>query len=190
MSAYGFVLFIHFCALIAAFAASALTHFAESRMSAAPTVADVRNWAGLTERVAMAFPIAIVVLVGSGIYMVQAAWPWNAGWIDASLAGVFVLVINGPLIIGSRHRWIMRSLAVTGDGPVNPELARLVRDPLMRSASWANTILALGIVLVMVIKPSLAASIAILVVALIVGAAIAMPMRRPSNVAADTVVSD
>ncbi|MGH8426859.1 MAG: hypothetical protein ACRES7_02620 [Gammaproteobacteria bacterium] len=190
MSAYGFVLFIHFCALIAAFAASALTHFAESRMGAARTVAEVQSWAGLTEKVAMTFPIAIVVLVGSGIYMVQAAWPWNAGWIDASLAGVFVLVINGPLIIGSRHRRIMRFLAATGDGPVNPKLARLVHDPLMRSASWGSTILALGIVLVMVIKPSLATSIAILVVALIVGAAIAMPLRRSRSVAADTVVPD
>lgn len=190
MNAYGFVLFVHLCALIAAFAASALVHFTESRIGAARTVAEVRSWAGLTEKVAKTFPIAIIVLVASGIYMVQTAWTWNAGWIDASLAGVFVLVINGPLIIESRHRRLKRFLAGAGDGPVSVELARLVRDPLMCCASWANTILALGIVLVMVTKPALAASIAILVIALIIGIVIATPLRRTRSVAADTVVSD
>lgn len=190
MSTYEFVLFIHFCALIGAVAVSALVHFSQLRMVAARTVADLRTWAGLTEKLAKIFPIVILALLVSGMYMVQAQWHWNAGWIDASLAGIFLLTISGPLIIARRHHRLMHLLASTGDGPINAELARWVHDPLMHSAAWANTMLALGIVLVMVVKLSLTPSVVILAFALIVGVTIAIPLRRSRHTEADVTIFD
>ena len=190
MSGYGIVLFVHLCALIAAFAASALGHFAEGRMGAAATVGEVRSWAGLLGKLSRTFPIAVVVLFGSGAYMVQSKWAWSDGWIVAGLAGIVAMAMNGPLVIGNRMRRLRRCLAAAGEGRVGDELARLVRDPVLHAATWGNTGLGLGIVLVMTVKPTLAPSIVVLVVALALGAALSVPFAKSAAVAAGTSAAD
>lgn len=185
ISGYGIVLFVHLCALIAAFAAAALAHFAEARMCAAKTVAEVRSWASLTARVAPTFPIALVILIGSGAYMAQSVWAWNDGWIDMGLVGAIAILLNGGVLIGSRSRRLGKFLATAGEGPVGPELARLVNDPVLHGATWTNVTLALGVVLMMATKPSLAISIVIFVVAVAAGPFVAMFLHRGSVVVTD-----
>jgi hypothetical protein len=175
--AYQLAVYFHLCALFAAFSASTLLHFIESRECAASTVGEVRGWHGLMSKLVRVFPVSLLVLVASGGYLVHSAWDWHMGWVQAGLVGVGLLLLNGPIIAGSRHRRIQRFLDAAGDGPVPPVLAAMLRDRLMRCATWANTVLALGIALAMTLKTGLAASIAILVVAMLIGAAIALPAR-------------
>lgn len=165
MDGYGIVLFLHLCALLGAIGTAALLHFAESRLRAADTVATVRIWAGLIENGAKVFPVALLVLLGSGAYLVNHRWSWNAGWIEAALAGVFVLFVVGVLVIGGRSRAIARELWEANEGAVPARLAQLAREHVAGVASWTNTGLALGIVFVMTTKPGLAASVGALCVA-------------------------
>jgi hypothetical protein len=190
MSGYGIVLFVHLCALIAAFAAAALAHFAEGRMCAAKTIAEVRSWASLAAKVAPTFPIALLILIGSGAYMVQSAWAWNDGWIVMGLAGAIAMMLNGGLLIGSRSRQLKKFLATAGEGPVGLELARLVHDPVLHGATWTNLTLALGVVLLMATKPSLAISIVVLVVAVAAGPLVAMLFHRKRAMTAETAVPE
>lgn len=190
MNVYGIILFLHLCALFGAFAASSLVHFSERRMTVAATTGEVGSWLALAEKVEKAFPIAIAILVATGAYMVHAAWAWSTGWLDVCFVGVFVLLVNGPIVIGSRHRLLKKALQEAGDGPVNDAVARLARDPVARSTSWGNTFLALGIACVMVTKPLVAGAAVVLVSAFIIGTLVAVPFRRVASPAADAVVLD
>src|SRR3982751_6416435 len=86
MDVYRIVLFLHLCALLAAIATAAIVHYAEHRMLSAVSVATTREWAALVARAERVFPVAILTLVATGAYMVQRAWSWSDGWVDAGIA--------------------------------------------------------------------------------------------------------
>ena len=116
MDGYAVVLFLHLCALLGAIGTAALLHFAEARLRAADTVAAIRAWARLIENGARIFPAALLVLLGTGAYLVHSRWTWTAGWIDASLVGVGTLFVVGAGVIGGRNRALGRELRDTADG--------------------------------------------------------------------------
>ena len=127
MDGYGIVLFLHLCALLGAIGTASLLHFAEMRLRAADTVATIRIWARLIENGAKVFPLALLVLLGSGAYLVHRRWSWSAGWIDAALVGVVVLFVVGAVLIGGRSRALERELRDATDGAVPARLAYLAR---------------------------------------------------------------
>jgi hypothetical protein len=178
MDGYRLVLFVHLCALLGAIGTSALLHFAEVRLRTADTVAAIRMWAGLIETGARVFPLALLVLLGSGAYLVDRGWAWSTGWVDASLVGVAVLFVVGAGVIGGRSRALRRELMNAGDDVVPARLAQITREHIAGVASWTNTGLALGIVFVMTMKPALAGSLAALAVAAGLGAVVALRLRR------------
>ena len=119
--------------------AGTLAHFAEARMRAADSVAALRPWAWLLRRLGRAFPLALLVLLLSGAYLVHRGWTWRSGWIDASLVGVALLFLNGAGLVRARGRALGRALGGAGDGELTPELRRLVVAHPAGIASWVNT---------------------------------------------------
>lgn len=178
MDSYGLVLFLHLCALLGAIGTAALLHFAEARMRAAETIAAIRGWARLIEKGAKVFPLALLVLLGTGAYLVDRRWTWSAGWVEAGLAGVVVLFVVGAGVVGSRSRALRRELRVAPAGALPPRVEYLAREHVGWIASWTNTGLALGIVCVMTTKPSLLGSLAALAVGAGLGAVVAFRLRR------------
>jgi hypothetical protein len=81
MDIYHLVLFVHISALLAAIAASALSHLAESRMQAAQTIGELRQWGALVAKAGKVFPLALLTIVAGGAYMVSSAWAWTR-WLD------------------------------------------------------------------------------------------------------------
>src|SRR5690242_2156677 len=159
---YGAVLFLHVCALLAAISAGALSHLSEVRMRSAETTAALRPWAKLLGRLGKVFPVALLVLLGSGAYLVHDAWSWSAGWVEASLVGVGLLFASGVGFMRVRGLALRRALTAAGDGPLPADVRRLIVRHPAAFASWMNTGLAVGIVFAMTAKPALAGSAAAL----------------------------
>lgn len=178
MNGYGIVLFLHLAALLAAIGTAGVAHFAEARLAAADTVGAARPWATLLNRVAPVFPLALLVLLASGAYLVHREWSWSLGWIEAGLVGVTLLLANGAGVVGRRIRALRAVLGAADDGPLSGELAQLTRRHIGGLASWANTGLAVGIVFVMATKPGLAGSVVSLAVAATLGILVAFRLRR------------
>lgn len=177
MDAYAIVLFLHLCALLGAIGTAALLHFAEIKLRGAETVAAVRMWSRLIENGAKVFPLALLLLLGSGAYLVDRRWSWSAGWVEAALIGVGVLFLVGAGVIGGRSRALRRELRDAAEGAPRPRLAYLAREHLAGIASWTNTGLALGIVFVMTTKPGLAGSLVALAAAVSLGAVVGFRLR-------------
>ena len=178
MSGYRVVLFLHLLALLGAIGTSGLVHFAEAQLRAAATAAAARPWAALVDRASKVFPVALLVLVGSGAYLVHHGWTWGSGWVDAGLVGVAVLLASGAGLVGGRNRALKRALAQAGDGALPPTLLQLTRAHVGGIASWTNTGLAVGVVFVMTTKPALAGSLVSLAIAAVLGAVVAVRLRR------------
>jgi hypothetical protein len=170
---YGVVLFAHICALLAAISAGALSHLSEARLQQAESTTALRPWARLLGRLGKVFPLALLVLLASGAYLVHDAWSWSAGWVDASLVGVGLLFANGAGLMRARGLALRRQLLAAGDGPVPPEVRRLIVRHPAAYASWMNTGLAVGIVFAMTAKPALAGSTAALLVGAVAGLGVA-----------------
>jgi hypothetical protein len=180
MTLYNLALFVHISALLAAIAASALSHFAESRMRTTQTVGDLRQWASLAGRAGKVFPLALLTLVATGAYMVSSGWAWNDGWIDVALASVLLLFISGAYL-DRRGKSLGQTLEGDPSQPVSATARRLAHDPLTRSVSYAATTLSIGIVFVMVNKPSLLGALATVLVALTIGVAFAALRQRSDS---------
>jgi hypothetical protein len=178
MHGYSIVLFLHLCALLGAIGTASLLHFAELRLRAADSVPTMRLWAGLIEKGGKVFPLALLVLLATGAYLVHHSWAWGAGWVVAALVGVGILFAVGAGLIGGRSRALNRELRSAEEGVVSARLAHLARDHVAGIASWSNTGLALGIAFVMTTKPGLGASLLSLAVAAGVGVGVGMLVRR------------
>jgi hypothetical protein len=178
VTSYGVVVFLHLVALLAAISTAGVAHFAEGRLAAAETFAAARPWASLLNRAAPVFPLALLVLVASGAYLVHRGWTWDAGWIEAGLVGVALLLANGAGVVGRRNLGLKRALGAAADGPLTDALLQLTRRHIGGIASWANTGLAIGVVFVMATKPGLGGSLAALAVAGALGVMVAFRLRR------------
>jgi hypothetical protein len=175
--AYGLVLFVHLCALLAAIASGALAHFSEARLRAATTLAEIRAPFLTLSSVEKVFPVALALLIATGGYLVQRRWAWDSGWVEACLGGVALLLLNGAIVVKGRSRALTRELANVDHGPPTARLLDLSRKHVAGVASWLNTSLALGIVFVMTTKPDLGLSLVALLVAASIGAVVGLRLR-------------
>jgi hypothetical protein len=174
MHSYQIALFVHLLALLAAFGASSVVHVAMSKIRSARTGAEALEWLRVAHGLSRVFPIALAALVGTGAWMLQTAWSWSAGFVLAGLTGVFLLLVSGAAVEGTRARKVAAALAARPGQPPQSE----VRDTVWWCASWANTGVAVGVTFAMVMKPSAAGAFAALAVALVSGAAVGFLARR------------
>jgi hypothetical protein len=179
MHGYQIALFLHLLALLAAFSASAVVHFATARMRDARTGADALQWLGLCHRLSRVFPLALATLLASGAWMTHRLWTWDTGFVDAGLAGVAILFVSGAFVEGGRARRAARALAAAPDRAPG----EVVRDRVFWAASWANTGTALGVVYAMAVKPGLAAAFAAVAVGLGAGTSVGLVACRRAPIA-------
>lgn len=169
MTSYQLALFLHLFALLAATSASAVVHFAAGRRSSAPTLRQALDWGKVIARTSRIFPVAVVVLVATGAYMVAGRWSWNDGWVVAGVVGAVALLASGA-VLGKRGAAEARAgvQRLESAGRDLPNVA--APDPVGALLGEANTGLALAIVLDMTLKPALVASLVVLAVGAAIGA--------------------
>ena len=137
MDTYSLALYVHLLALLAAIAAASLMHFAEARRFAANTRLEVLPWLGLAKSVSRVFPLSLLVLLGSGAYLVHKIWTWDTGWVQAGIVGVVVLFASG-IAIGKRSAAFAKALLAAQDGPLSPELRARNHDRIVSALSFMS----------------------------------------------------
>src|SRR4051812_10188000 len=105
MDAYHIALSVHLIALMCASGASALVHFAETRFQRADNPGEALQWLKFTGNVAKVFPIAVITLFLTGAYMTAmfGVWTWGAGFVQAGITAVVLLMASGATL-GGRMR--------------------------------------------------------------------------------------
>jgi len=187
MDSYRTVLYLHVLSLLLGISAAAVTGVCVFRLRAAQTLADALPWGMLAGQTKRVFPVAVLGLFATGAYMTTDVWTWSTGWIDVSIVALALVALQGPLLAGRSAKALANALRENGPGPLGERPRRLARDPVLWVVTFANPGIVLGVVWIMINKPSTAGSIAAVLIGYAVGAAVALPFTRKPAIEAQGV---
>ncbi len=183
MALYPYALFLHILGVLGLFIAIGLEWTAIFRMRTAQTTATVREWMRVMGALDMMIPMTALLILAAGLYMTITVWGWSHGWIDVSLVAFLINGALGPAVISPRMKAIHKAAELAADGPLPANLKQLIHNPVLRTTTYAMGFSALGIVCLMTTKQDWIASLAIMVVAIIIGIAASRISPRAHRVA-------
>ena len=168
MTLYHLALFLHIIGafgLIAAVTAEAIG----LRGLRGATQRDVAlMWLGLSRGIVMRLaPTSLGLILVTGLYMMATTWG-PRGWILVALASLVSLAVVGSFGTGMRMARIGPTVG-RAQGALSGELRSALRDPILLTSLWVRLAIVLGIAFLMTIKPSGLASLAIIVLAVVIG---------------------
>jgi hypothetical protein len=121
--------------------------------------ATALDWRRITSLARIFGPFSVVTILLPGLYMMLSTWGWTA-WIAVSIVTWVLIAVLGAL------NGIRLSLSAAGSPASVPARAEFV-------VSWSTRItIALAVVLLMVAKPGLIASLLVVVVCAALGVAV------------------
>jgi len=115
-------------------------------------------------------PIAGVLILASGGYLAARAGVWEFAWLRVSVTALVLMGILGEVALRPVRRALRQSSSSQRDAPI-PGVRQLAFHPFLRLSLRTRTAVALGIVYLMIAKPDLFQSVALIGTALVLGAA-------------------
>lgn len=178
MDAADIVLYLHLLSLLLMAVGIVVFGVCFWRLRSARSLDEAVPSVRLIDRAGWAFPVSILGLVATGAYLTFHSWTWSTAWIDASIAGLIVVSLQGPLVGGPRTEALKDAIQASGPGTLDAEARHLAHDRALWIVLLANPGVVLGIVWNMTVKPGAAGAIAAIVVGYAVGAAAALAAAR------------
>ena len=175
MSAYTLALFVHVIGALGMFAGFGTWFIGLIALRRAERVEQVRT---ITTLLALAHSVgagSVVLVIVPGVYMALTNWSLQTSWIAVSIAGVLVAAPIGSRLIDDRVKALGAVARETPDGALPTELAARTHDPVIGTAMHVNSLLVVGIIFLMTIKPPLLESIITMVGALALGLLSSLP---------------
>jgi hypothetical protein len=176
---YAFVLFLHIVTFAAAYFLGGIATYAALRLRDARTREEAIATLATLQRLGKLFPIAVILLLLTGATLAHWRWSFTDGFVIAGIFGVVAIGVNGGAFIGARERALHGLLDAQRPGSLSEEARAALPNRAWLAAEMLNTAVATGVVLVMVLKPPLLSSLAI-VIACAGGTLAVAGLRRPS----------
>lgn len=180
---YDIAMFLHIVGVFGIAGAAVSFWIAMSVMRRIGTTREMRSWATLAVWADRGFPIASILIVAAGIYMVEDRWTWDAGWMNTSLIALIVMGAGGGILMTPRVAKIHGAVAAAPDAAVGDDIRRLVNDPILWATLHAFTLGLFAIIWNMTTKPGDSQAGTIILLAFVIGAVSALPraMRARSS---------
>lgn len=178
MSVYTIVLFVHIAGTFALLAVVGIQTAGTFWLRQAQRVEQVRDLTGRMLALARVFPVILLTILAAGLYMAITTWGLQTAWIDVALVTFLILSVAAPAIHAPRGAALKRAAEAASDGPLTPDLVAQVRDPVVAVSHMTLLTLTLGILFLMTNKPPLGISVGAILVALLLGLATSIPLRR------------
>jgi predicted integral membrane protein DUF2269 len=172
------VLVLHLLSMVALLGTIAVFGTCYLRIRAADTLTEASPWARLADQAGWGFPPAILALFATGAYLTSHAWEWSTPWIVASIAGLLLVTLQGPIVGGPRSGALKKALDENEPGALDETTRRLARDTTLWIVLCANPGVVLGIIWDMTVKPGAAGAIAALVAGYALGVAAAFFLAK------------
>lgn len=180
MALYPVTLLLHIVGVIGLFIALSLEFALMSRLRAAKTTTQVQEWLTLSRVIDLVLPVSAVCILISGLVLTYSAWGWGHAWIELSLGLLVLLGILGPVINGPRMKAIQMAAQVAPAGEIPSALRQAISDPVLRAYEPIPGLVALGIVIMMVLKLDWLGSGIVIALVLIGGLILALARKGES----------
>ena len=181
MNTYHYVLYLHLLSLFVGIGAGSVLLACLLRLRAARTLEQAAPWGMMAGQVGKFFPVAILGLFGSGLYLTtEDTFPWSmgTGWVDIGIVALVVLFVQGAGIAERTGHKLGAALQANGPGPLGPEARRMALHPGLWVVEFSNLGIVFGVVWNMTQKPGLGGAIAAVLVGYAAGAALALLVTR------------
>lgn len=182
-------LFFHILGVLLLFGAALAEATSLLMLRRTSTVIVGRTWASLNKPLEAAFPIAAVLLVVTGLYMLHENEEFNGAtqpWAMTVLALLVVLAIAGAGFNGRRMKAIRLDLNTATEGPVPPDIQARIHDSALLTSILSMGSAIPGAVMLMTIKPSSAVTCVVTAAAwMLVGALAAQLLLHGNALHAD-----
>jgi hypothetical protein len=165
-------LFLHVGFVITGFMIAAVLHASLHSLVRAKSSEQSRPFAALVHRLEPLFPIVALFILGFGAWLVhldKGFVEWGDGWILTSLITLIVIEGLSGALLAPRSKKLVAAIDGAPDGPMSPELRKQASDPMIWDLAHIGTGGFLGVVFVMVSKPSGGVSVVLVVVGAILG---------------------
>jgi uncharacterized membrane protein len=189
--AYDVAVFLHLLSLFGLIGAITTVVLCNFRLRGAGSIREAGQWARLIDQASWAFPVAVLGLVATGVYLTTERWTWSTSWILVSIAALFVDTVQGPLIAGPRAKALRDALTVdAATGVLDAHVRKLAYDRVLWVILFANPGIVLAITWNMTVKPGTAGAIAAVLVGYGLGVATGLLVtRQPQEQEAPTGAS-
>ena len=178
---YQVALFLHIIGGFGLMAAITVETIGLRGLRRATQSSDALLWLGLSRSIVMRLtPSSLGLILVTGLYMVATVWG-PRGWILVALGSLVLLGVIGTQGTGRRMARIGPAVGHT-QGPLSAELRERLRSPILLMSLRVRLAIVLGVVFLMTVKPSAAASLVVMLVGVALGLlAGQVPARRESR---------
>lgn len=175
---YTVALFLHVGVVILTFMIAAILHATINLLVRAETAEQARPLARVVHRLDPLFPILAIFIFGFGMWLIGASpkdakWHFTDGWI---LTGFITLVVIEGLagaLLAPHAKKMVAAIEAAPAGPLSAEVRATTRDPFIWYVAHTATVGFLGVVFVMTNKPSGGVAVLAVIIAVVVGLALA-----------------
>ncbi|WP_052666350.1 hypothetical protein [Nitriliruptor alkaliphilus] len=184
-------LFLHVLAAIGMVGGGIVQVLAGVRVRGATTGRDLASWARFTRSAGVLIAFSALLSLMTGGHLAGAVWGGDAGgfsnpFITLGVVGLLLLAPVGPMIGGARLRRLAEAGDEAGDAPVTTELRSQAASPMLWGPVHSLVGVGVGLVALMVYKPSWGAGTALLVLTFaagwLAGTVLAASAGRPQQV--------
>ena len=186
---YNVVLFLHILGAVTMFMAIAVLALTMLYMLHSKDMENVKRWSGIAVKFDALFPMSTLLILVPALYLVFSTWGWGTAWINVSLAALLGASFLGPVINLRRLKGIHAAAEAETDAVPSAELMNKVRDRVLWNSVSVMSMMAVGILFLMVVKLAFLGSLMTMVLAVAAGFGIAqfiLARTRPET-SADTV---
>ena len=183
MDAYLIGLYLHILGAFGVFIALAFEWLGMTRLRASTSRAEAMTWLGVLAPLRFLAPVALILLLVSGLYMAGGRWGFTT-WPAAAIAGLAALLVLGAVLTGGTMQRLGPAIGREPGPGLSPGTLALLARPTPIVSLWLRSGLALGIVALMVFKPDLVASIVVLLATALLGFVIGTARVRTERSAA------
>lgn len=155
MSIYDLIVFVHVLSAVVLVGGGILaTPAIGAAIRRAATVSELQRWLTAGRPLGLIDPISSIVLLGSGIYLASTGDWWSAPWIQVAVVLWAVNAVLANVVVQPSHRRLAQIAFSDGGEAIGPELDEVRNSPGPRAASDVMLASDLGILFLMVVKPS------------------------------------
>lgn len=155
MSIYDLIVFVHVLSAVVLVGGGILaTPAIRLAIRRATTASELRRWLTAGRPLGLIDPISSIVLLGSGIYLASTGDWWSAAWVHVAVVLWAANAGVANVVVSPHHRRLAQLAFSDGGEEIGPELDAVRNSPGPRAASDVMLASDLGVLFLMVMKPS------------------------------------
>lgn len=154
---YGVALFFHVGFVIVGFMIAAVLHASLHVLIRTDNVAQMKPFAKLVHRLEPFLPFTALLILIFGawlIHLTHGGIKWGDGWVLTALITLIAVEGLAGALLAPRTKKLVAAIEATPDGPVPAELRAAARNPIIWDIAHIASGSFLGVVFVMVDKPT------------------------------------